>query len=119
MESRTEDHRRHQHQAPRLGQGRRRFAIGHAWVVASVLVDGKKVCSVIITHVYDWREGGTEQTVLAESVDRVTNRRTRLLRLFLLVGVPLLVAIGGAVFWQTGGRYVSTENAYVKADIAQ
>jgi membrane fusion protein (multidrug efflux system) len=49
----------------------------------------------------------------------MTNRRTRLLRLFLLVGVPLLVAIGGAVFWQTGGRYVSTENAYVKADIAQ
>ncbi len=77
------------------------------------------MCSVIITHVYDWREGGTEQTVLAESVDRMTNRRTRLLRLFLLVGVPLLVAIGGAVFWQTGGRYVSTENAYVKADIAQ
>ena len=37
----------------------------------------------------------------------------------LLVVVPLLVAIGGAFVWQSGGRYVSTENAYVKADIAQ
>lgn len=45
--------------------------------------------------------------------------RTRLLRLTLLVGVPLLVAIGGVAVWQQGGRYVNTENAYVKADIAQ
>jgi len=49
----------------------------------------------------------------------MTQRRTRLLRLVLLVVVPLLVAIGGAFVWQSGGRYVSTENAYVKADIAQ
>ena len=43
----------------------------------------------------------------------------RLLRLVLLVGVPtlaLLVAIG---FWLTGGRYITTENAYVRADIVQ
>jgi membrane fusion protein (multidrug efflux system) len=46
-------------------------------------------------------------------------RRARLLRFSLLVVVPLLVAIGGALIWQSGGRYVSTENAYVKADIAQ
>jgi membrane fusion protein, multidrug efflux system len=49
----------------------------------------------------------------------MTNRRLRLLRLLLLVGVPLLVVVGGAVVWQSGGRWVSTENAYVKADIAQ
>src|SRR5450432_3995259 len=49
----------------------------------------------------------------------MTRQRTRLLRLLLLVVVPLSVAIGGAVVWQNGGRYVSTENAYVKADIAQ
>ena len=46
-------------------------------------------------------------------------RRTALLRLVLLVIVPL-AAIGGAlVVWQQGGRYVTTENAYVKADIVQ
>lgn len=49
----------------------------------------------------------------------MNERRTRLLRLALLVGVPLLVAAGGIVAWQHGGRYVNTENAYVKADIAQ
>jgi membrane fusion protein, multidrug efflux system len=49
----------------------------------------------------------------------MTNRRLRLLRLLLLVGVPLLVVVGGAFVWQRGGRWVSTENAYVKADIAQ
>ncbi len=49
----------------------------------------------------------------------MSNRRTRLLRLLLLVVVPLLVAFGGLFAWQSGGRYVSTENAYVKADIAQ
>jgi membrane fusion protein (multidrug efflux system) len=37
----------------------------------------------------------------------------------LLVGVPLLVVAAGLLFWLWGGRYVSTENAYVKADIAQ
>jgi len=49
----------------------------------------------------------------------MTQRRIRLLRLILLVVVPLLVAVGGAFAWQSGGRFVSTENAYVKADIAQ
>jgi len=49
----------------------------------------------------------------------MTRARTRLLRWLLLVGVPLCVAVGGAVIWQQGGRIVSTENAYVKADIAQ
>ncbi len=49
----------------------------------------------------------------------MTRARTRLVRLVLLVGVPILVLIGGAVAWQRGGRIISTENAYVKADIAQ
>ena len=40
-------------------------------------------------------------------------------RLLLLLGVPLLAIAGGAVWWLTGGRYVSTENAYVKAHIVQ
>ena len=45
-------------------------------------------------------------------------RRARL-RLVLLLGVPLLVVLGAAVIWQQGGRYITTENAYVKADIVQ
>jgi membrane fusion protein (multidrug efflux system) len=33
--------------------------------------------------------------------------------------VPLLVLAGALMFWLNGGRYASTENAFVKADIAQ
>ena len=39
-------------------------------------------------------------------------------RLGLLVGVPVLASVAAFTFWLYGGRYVSTENAYVKADIA-
>ena len=45
--------------------------------------------------------------------------RRRLLRLLLLVGVPALCAAGAVLVWQRGGRFVTTENAYVKADIVQ
>ncbi len=43
----------------------------------------------------------------------------RLLRPFLLLFVPMLAIAGAFVWWLWGGRYVSTENAYVKADIVQ
>lgn len=36
-----------------------------------------------------------------------------------LIGVPALVLAGALFFWLQGGRYASTENAFVKADIAQ
>ena len=36
-----------------------------------------------------------------------------------LVGVPVLVLAGALLFWLQGGRHVSTENAFVKADITQ
>jgi membrane fusion protein, multidrug efflux system len=41
------------------------------------------------------------------------------LRPLLLIVVPALVLLGALVFWLQGGRYASTENAFVKADIAQ
>jgi membrane fusion protein (multidrug efflux system) len=44
---------------------------------------------------------------------------SRLLRPLALIGVPALVLAGALAFWLQGGRYASTENAYVKADIAQ
>src|SRR5690349_3307595 len=42
--------------------------------------------------------------------------RRRRLRFALLVIVPLVVLIGAGLFWLSGGRYVSTDDAYVKAD---
>ncbi len=41
------------------------------------------------------------------------------LRPVLLGAVPVTVLLGVFLFWLWGGRYVTTENAYVKADIAQ
>src|SRR3954469_21235926 len=43
----------------------------------------------------------------------------RSLRPLALIGVPLLVVAGALMFWLNGGRYATTENAFVKADIAQ
>ena len=43
----------------------------------------------------------------------------RALRPLALIGIPLLVVAGALMFWLKGGRYASTENAFVKADIAQ
>ena len=45
-------------------------------------------------------------------------RKRRMLRLVLMICVPLLLAIGGAYFWLTGGRYIETDNAYVKQTMA-
>jgi membrane fusion protein (multidrug efflux system) len=41
------------------------------------------------------------------------------LRPLALVGVPALVLVAALIAWLQGGRYVSTENAFVKADITQ
>lgn len=40
-----------------------------------------------------------------------------LLRLLLLVVVPMAAAIVGAYWYTLGGRYVTTDNAYVKANV--
>ena len=36
-----------------------------------------------------------------------------------LIGVPVLIVAGALGFWLQGGRHVTTENAFVKADITQ
>mgnify|MGYP000353424951 CR=1 FL=1 len=43
----------------------------------------------------------------------------RVLRPILLILVPCLAVAGALLVWLWGGRYVATENAYVKADIAR
>ncbi len=43
----------------------------------------------------------------------------RSFRTLALFGVPALVLAGALMFWLQGGRYAATENAFVKADIAQ
>lgn len=43
--------------------------------------------------------------------------RPRRRRLALMLSVPLLVLAIGGYFWITGGRYVSTDNAYVQQDM--
>ena len=43
-------------------------------------------------------------------------KRSRLRRNLLIAAVPLALALGGGYVWVTGGRYVSTEDAYVKQD---
>ncbi len=45
--------------------------------------------------------------------------RRRWVRPLLLIVLPVLAVVAGLGLWLWGGRYVSTENAYVKADIAQ
>jgi membrane fusion protein (multidrug efflux system) len=42
-------------------------------------------------------------------------RSRRLLRIVLLVVLPLIAAAAGLAFYLTGGRYISTDNAYVGA----
>ena len=44
---------------------------------------------------------------------------TRLVRPVLLFVVPLIAISGAFVWWLWGGRYITTENAYIKADIVQ
>ncbi|WP_375397884.1 HlyD family secretion protein [uncultured Sphingomonas sp.] len=43
--------------------------------------------------------------------------RRRWGRIALMVSVPLLIAAIAGWFWLTGGRYVSTDNAYVQQDL--
>ena len=38
-------------------------------------------------------------------------------RIALMVSVPLLIALGGGYMWLGSGRYISTDNAYVRQDM--
>jgi membrane fusion protein (multidrug efflux system) len=49
----------------------------------------------------------------------VTRPHPKIIRLALLVAVPFVLALIGGAVWLHGGRTVGTDDAYVKADIAQ
>jgi len=44
-------------------------------------------------------------------------KKRRWTRTALMISVPLLIAAVAAYIWLTGGRYVSTDNAYVQQDV--
>jgi len=56
---------------------------------------------------------------LEQSGLAVRSGRRSYLRPILLIVVPALVVIAAVAAWLQGGRYASTENAFVRADIAQ
>ena len=49
----------------------------------------------------------------------MSRRPVPVLRLMLLFAVPLVAIAGAGWWWLSGGRYVTTDNAYVKAHIVQ
>jgi membrane fusion protein (multidrug efflux system) len=54
--------------------------------------------------------------VQAETQAKTGSRFSRKrLRMVLLVVIPLLLVVGGGIFYLSGGRYISTDNAYVGA----
>jgi membrane fusion protein (multidrug efflux system) len=54
----------------------------------------------------------------AAAGDDAAPRQKKGLRRILMVFVPLLLVIAGALAYAWGGRYAETDNAYIKADIA-
>ena len=51
----------------------------------------------------------------AEKTGRFAGMDRKRLRTILLIGLPALAVLIGAVFYLMGGRYISTDNAYVGA----
>ncbi|HET6182973.1 MAG TPA: HlyD family secretion protein [Acetobacteraceae bacterium] len=61
---------------------------------------------------------GRDKTQADRDVGRGRLRRGRkLLRWALIIGGALVLVIGGLWYWLSGGRYVSTTDAYVEADV--
>jgi len=46
--------------------------------------------------------------------DAAPPKRRRSMRFVLMLALPLLLAVGGGYLWLTGGRYASTDNAYLE-----
>lgn len=59
------------------------------------------------------------ETDLIEQKITAPNSRRLLLRIALLIIVPLIAIAGAGYYWLHSARYVSTENAYAKTNIAK
>lgn len=57
-----------------------------------------------------------ESRAIHGSATETTAPRGRRLRRWLLLAGPLVVAVAALVFWLRGGRFVGTDNAYLRAD---
>lgn len=61
--------------------------------------------------------GVDEQIVIDEGAAGPSKKRRSLLRPLLMFGVPLLIAVFAGYFYLTSGRYITTDNAYVRQDV--
>jgi membrane fusion protein (multidrug efflux system) len=57
----------------------------------------------------------TEAPPTQPDAKATTNGKRKRLRMMLLIVLPALLMIGGGIFYLMGGRYISTDNAYVGA----
>ncbi|MEP6786216.1 MAG: HlyD family secretion protein [Sphingomonadales bacterium] len=55
--------------------------------------------------------------VMEPVAEPVSEKRRSWRRPLLMISIPLLIAVVGGYFWITSGRYISTDNAYVKQDM--
>jgi len=56
------------------------------------------------------------ETIMNDATPHTTERQSKLnRRMVLLVGIPLIALVGAATAYLMGGRYISTDNAYVAA----
>ncbi|MGE0225368.1 MAG: HlyD family secretion protein [Acetobacteraceae bacterium] len=63
------------------------------------------------------RQDEPRRTVEDTEPGRKMTPRRRLLRWGLILGGALILAVGGVAYWLSGGRYITTDNAYVQADV--
>ena len=58
---------------------------------------------------------GTAPRVMPADTPLQREARSKVLRPLLMLGGVLVVAVASFMFWLQGGRYVSIDNAYVRA----
>ena len=75
------------------------------WDAADCLIGGRKK-----------KMNDTIKKVKPPELERVRPKKNRLKRFILLVLIPLLALLVSVGFYLHGGRYVETDNAYIKAD---